>query len=131
LGQDDVTVEKARKIIGKRKIIGLSTHSVSEAHEAAKREVDYISVGPVFTTPTKPGYRPIGLRLLNILATKTKIPFVAIGGIDESNLEAVLASGAKRIAVVRAILSSKDPFLAAKNLVRKIKNDSIRTCKTK
>jgi len=117
LGQDDTPVETARRILGKKKIIGLSTHSASQIDEATKKDVDYISVGPVYSTPTKPDYAPVGLDLIRTASRKLKIPFVAIGGIDESNIKEVTAAGAKRIAVVRAILSSDSPFEATKNMI--------------
>ncbi len=116
LGQDDTPVETARRILGKKKIIGLSTHSASQIDEATKKDVDYISVGPVYSTPTKPDYAPVGLDLIRTASRKLKIPFVAIGGIDESNIKEVTAAGAKRIAVVRAVLSSNDPLEATKTL---------------
>ncbi|MFC1624290.1 thiamine phosphate synthase [Candidatus Omnitrophota bacterium] len=116
LGQEDMPVKVARSILGTKKIIGLSTHSMRQMREGGKLDVDYISVGPVFSTPTKPDYRAIGLELIEIASQELKIPFVAIGGIDESNIEDVSRAGARRIAVVRAILSSKDPFAAAKGL---------------
>ncbi len=122
LGQDDMSVEAARRVLGKNKIIGLSTHSVSQIDEAIKKDVDYISVGPVYSTPTKPDYPPVGLDLIRTASQKLKIPFVAIGGIDDSNIKEVLGAGAKRIAVVRAILSSDSPFEATKKIIEKIKN---------
>jgi len=125
LGQDDLPIDTARTLIGKEKIIGLSTHSIAQMHEAVKKDVDYISIGPVFSTPTKPDYKAVGLDIIKIASKEIKLPFVAIGGIDESNIKDVILAGAKRIAVVRAILSSQDPFTATKNLY-----DSIRTCKT-
>ncbi len=122
LGQDDMPVDAARKILGKDKIIGLSTHSESQIDEGVKKDVDYISVGPVYPTPTKPDYMPVGLDLIRTAFQRLKIPFVAIGGIDESNIRGVIAAGAKRIAVARAILSSDDPFEATKKIIKKIKD---------
>ena len=122
LGQDDMPVDAARKILGKDKIIGLSTHSESQIDEGAKKDVDYISIGPVYSTPTKPDYTPVGLDLIRTAFQRLKIPFVAIGGIDESNIRGVIAAGAKRIAVARAILSSDDPFEATKKIIKKIKD---------
>jgi len=120
LGQDDMSVETARKMLGEEGIIGLSTHSEQEMREAAKKDVDYISVGPVFETPTKLGCKAVGLELVELAAKEARKPFVAIGGINASNIRDVVASGAKRIAVVRAILSSDDPFIAAKDLMERI-----------
>ncbi len=125
LGQNDTPPEEARKLLGEKKIIGLSTHSVNQMREGAKLDIDYISIGPVFSTPTKPDYKPVGLELIKTALKEISIPFVAIGGINEVNIKDVALAGAKRIAVVRSILSSKDPFTATKNLY-----ESIKTCKT-
>lgn len=125
LGQNDTSPETARAKLGEKKIIGLSTHSIDQMREAVKKDIDYISIGPIFSTPTKPDYKSIGLEIIKIAAKEINIPFVAIGGIDESNIKDVTAMGAKRVAVVRAILSSNDPFTTAKNLY-----ETIRTSKT-
>ncbi|MBU1062101.1 MAG: thiamine phosphate synthase [Candidatus Omnitrophica bacterium] len=121
LGQEDMSVGEARRLLGKDKIIGISTHSIAQLYEAAKKDVDYISIGPIFGTSIKPDYNAIGLEPLRIAANEIKIPFVAIGGINESNLDTVVSAGAKRIAVVRAILSSEDTFLATKKLADKLR----------
>lgn len=121
IGQEDMPVEKARTILGRRKIIGLSTHSLTEMREAQDRDVDYISVGPVFPTETKPDYTPVGLGLVSSAARESQKPFVAIGGINRENIRDIVAAGAKRIAVVRAVLSAKDPFSAAKSLIEAVK----------
>lgn len=120
IGQEDMPVEKARKALGTKKIIGFSTHSLTQMLEARDRDVDYISVGPVFPTETKPGYAPVGLGLVRSAARELEKPFVAIGGINSANIRDVVAAGAKRIAVVRAVLSAKDPFLAAKDLIEAV-----------
>jgi thiamine-phosphate pyrophosphorylase len=83
---------------------------------AEKEGFDYIGVGPVFGTPTKPTYTPVGLDLVRFAAAHIKIPFVAIGGIDASNVKEVRAAGAKTVAVVRAVMAAKDPAQAAKHL---------------
>jgi len=116
LGQDDLPVAVARKILGRGKFIGLSTHSLGQALRGAREEVDYIGVGPIFKTPTKPTYEPVGLRLIEQVRTRIQIPFVCIGGIDELNVKQVLAAGAKRVAVVRAIFQARDVYQAAKSL---------------
>jgi thiamine-phosphate pyrophosphorylase len=101
VGQDTSTLE-ARKIIGEEMILGKTTHSLEQATKAIKEGADYISVGPVYATPTKPGRPAVGLAYVREAATHLEIPFVAIGGIDLSNVDDVLAAGAKTIAVVRA-----------------------------
>jgi len=102
LGQDDLSIDKARKILGPNKIIGASTHSFTQAMRAQKQGADYIAVGPIFSTPTKPGVKAVGLGLLRKVVQKVKIPVVAIGGIDRSNIGKVIKTGCKRAAVVRA-----------------------------
>ncbi len=117
LGQEDIPVAQARKILrGRFKIIGKSTHSLEQALEAEKEGVDYIGVGPVFSTPTKPLYEPVGIDLVSKVADSVRIPFVAIGGIDAENMEQVLEAGARRVAVVRAIWGNSNTFKAAQKL---------------
>src|SRR3989338_278972 len=120
IGQEDMPVENARKILGREKVIGLSTHSLTEMREAQDRDVDYISVGPVFHTETKPDYTPVGVGLVSSAARESQKPFVAIGGINRENIKDIVAAGARRVAVVRAVLSAKDPFSAAKNLIEAV-----------
>jgi thiamine-phosphate pyrophosphorylase len=114
VGQEDTAVAEARRIVGPGKLIGLSTHSPEQI--AAAEGVDYISVGPVWATPTKPGRPAVGLELLAEAARTAPVPFFAIGGIDESNVNEVVAAGATRIAVVRAIRDAADPGAAARAL---------------
>lgn len=116
IGQDDVEVEEARRIVGSDSLIGLSTHS--EEQIAAASGVDHISVGPVWETPTKEGRPAVGLELVRHAAETTVIPFFAIGGIDAGNVNEVLASGARRICVVRAIRDAQDPAAVAADLRR-------------
>lgn len=104
LGQDDTPIEIARKVLGRNKIIGISCHNLKQALAAQKRGADYIAVGPVFATSTKPEYKPIGLSLIKELRTKINIPFFAVGGIELSNINKVIFSGAERVAICRAIL---------------------------
>jgi len=123
LGQDDMPVRVARQIVRKRKhefIIGKSTHSLKQAIAAAQEGADYIGVGPVFATPTKPGVRPVGLGFVKQAAKHIRIPWVAIGGIDFSNVCEVATAGATRIAVVRAIFAEKDPEYAVRELKRQL-----------
>ena len=107
-GQDDLPVKAARAILGPQRIIGKSCHSVKEAIQAEREGVDYISIGPIFKTPTKPGYRPAGLKVLKETCQRLKIPIVAIGGINMDNIKLVRNAGAGLIAVVRAICKAKD-----------------------
>jgi thiamine-phosphate pyrophosphorylase len=118
VGQDDMHVEAVRELVGPDVLIGLSTHSpqqVDEAHRAAGG-VDYIGVGPVHATPTKPGRPAVGLQLVAHAAAHTTLPFFAIGGVDALTATAVREAGAARIAVVRAITEADDPAAAARAL---------------
>ena len=121
LGQEDANFKEARKILGKKAIIGRSTHNQAQAMKAQEEGFDYIGVGPVFRTPTKPTDHPVGLKLVEFASRHLQMPFVAIGGIDERNIEKVTKSGAKTIAVVRAVMGSRDPKMSVKNLLRKIR----------
>jgi thiamine-phosphate pyrophosphorylase len=107
VGQDDLPVDAARRFgIG----VGLSTHAPEEIDRA---DGDYIGVGPVYATPTKQGRAAVGLELVRYAAAHARQPWFAIGGIDESNVADVVAAGAERIAVVRAIGDAADPERAA------------------
>lgn len=108
LGDEDIPYAYARKLLGREKIIGLSTHSLKQALFAEKLGADYISLGPVFATPTKPEYKAVGLSLIRKVKNKIRIPFVAIGGINLNNLSKVLGAGADRVAVVRAVCRAKN-----------------------
>jgi len=122
LGQDDLPVAEARKLIFpmgvKNFLIGCSTHSLEQARDAERQGADYIGIGPVFATPTKPTYSPVGLDLVREVTSRVKTPHVAIGGIDALNVEQVLAAGAQRVAVVRAVCGADDVEKAARTLKR-------------
>ncbi|WP_320672210.1 thiamine phosphate synthase [Patulibacter defluvii] len=119
VGQDDLPVAEARAIVGPERLLGLSTHSPAQVDAAAahdpRRGPDHIGVGPVHATPTKLGTPGVGLELVRH-ATGGSLPFVAIGGIDAANVAAVVAAGAPRVAVVRAIADAPDPRAAAATL---------------
>ncbi|MCK9248227.1 MAG: thiamine phosphate synthase [Solirubrobacteraceae bacterium] len=113
VGQDDVAVAEARRVVGDGRLVGLSTHAPDEVDAAvAEGVVDHIGVGPVHATPTKAGRPAVGVALVRHAAARS-LPFVAIGGIDATNADAVLTGGAPRIAVVRAITDAPDPRTAA------------------
>lgn len=111
-------VEAARALLGPEAIIGLSTHSESEIAAAAELPVDYIAVGPVWETPTKPGRAAVGLALITHAAAHAVQPFFAIGGISPLNAEQVVRAGARRLCVVRAIRDAPNPGVAAEALRR-------------
>jgi thiamine-phosphate pyrophosphorylase len=120
LGQEDLPLEKARKLMGRNKIIGISTHNLKEALRAERGGADYIGVGPIFATPTK-NYLPRGLNLISRVKGKVKIPFVALGGIKENNIKEVKKAGAKCIALSSAILKAPNIKKATQKLINKIK----------
>lgn len=109
-------VEAARELLGAEAIVGLSTHSRREIADAAGLPLDYIAVGPIWETPTKPGRPGVGLELISHAAEHAPHPFFAIGGIDPGNAEEVVRAGAERLCVVRAIRDAADPEAAASAL---------------
>jgi thiamine-phosphate pyrophosphorylase len=110
VGQDDMPVAQARAIVGEDAIVGLSTHSVAQADAGARSGADYIAVGPVHATPTKEGRPAIGLEPIRHAAAHVAgLPWFAIGGIDQHTVGDVVAAGAGRAVIVRAIAHADDP----------------------
>jgi thiamine-phosphate pyrophosphorylase len=117
VGQEDASVEEARAAVGERRIVGRSTHVPVQGAEAdADPDVDYVVVGPVHATPTKPGRPAAGLEYVEWAAANVTKPWFAIGGLDAGNVDEVTARGASRIVVVRAIANAADPEAAARAL---------------
>jgi thiamine-phosphate pyrophosphorylase len=116
VGQDDMPVDRARQLVGDDRLVGLSTHSPEQVDAAILTDADYIGVGPVHATPTKPGRPAVGVELVGYAAAHATVPFFAIGGLDAENLPATLAAGATRAAVVRAITDAPDPEAQARRL---------------
>ncbi len=108
LGQSDLPLGTARRILGENKIIGVSCHTLTQALRAEAKGADYISIGPIFRTQTKPNLKPINLRLIRTIKQKIKIPFFVIGGINHSNINEVISYGAKRVALCRAICCAQN-----------------------
>ena len=108
LGQDDIPVERARQVAGYRTLIGKSTHSVAQAMAAAGEDTDYLGFGPLFATPTKPAYTPIGVNEIRLVHEMVNKPIFCIGGIKAENLGAVIEAGARRVVIVSAILQAED-----------------------
>jgi thiamine-phosphate pyrophosphorylase len=123
LGQDDLPVDVARAILGPGPVIGRSSHSAAQADAAASEpDVDYFCAGPVWTTPTKPGRPATGPGLLTHVARSAPArPWFAIGGISLGRLDEVLAAGATRVVVVRAITEADDPAAAAASFTRRLR----------
>lgn len=118
VGQDDTAVAAARATVGRDRLVGLSTHTPGQI-EAADG-VDYIGVGPVFETPTKPGRPAVGLELVGYAASHATVPFFAIGGITPDNVDQVRDAGAERVAVVRALTQAAAPGGAARRLTESL-----------
>jgi thiamine-phosphate pyrophosphorylase len=127
LGQRDLPPAAARAIVGPDVVIGRSTHSLAEAAAATgDRDVDYLCIGPTWPTPTKKGRPAAGLSAVSEVAelmseNASSVPWFAIGGIDEGTLDDVLAAGARRIVVVRAITEADDPARAAAGLSARVR----------
>ena len=117
LGQGDLPPAIARQLLGPGRLIGRSTHRIEQLRQAVADGCDYVGVGPVNATPTKPGRDPVGLSYVQQAAAESPIPMFAIGGIELANLAAVLQAGAQRVAVVRAITEALDPQAAARALL--------------
>jgi thiamine-phosphate diphosphorylase len=113
VGQDDTPAAAARELLGPDAIVGLSTHSEEQLAASAEAPVDYVSVGPIWETPTKAGRPGVGVGLVEHAASAPPHPFFAIGGIDPSNVGEVIAAGARRLGAVRAIRDAADPAGAA------------------
>jgi thiamine-phosphate pyrophosphorylase len=117
VGQDDIPPGEAREILGSDAIVGLSTHCREQIEAAQSEPVDYISVGPVWETPTKEGRSATGLELIRTASEIATMPWFAIGGIGPDNIAEVISAGAKRVCVVRAIRDAPDPRAAAQALI--------------
>jgi thiamine-phosphate pyrophosphorylase len=120
VGQGDLPATEARKIVGREKIVGVSTHSIEQAKQAVLDGANYIGVGPVFRSPTKPRDFLPGLALATQVAEQIRIPAVAIAGIDEGNVDEGIATGIKRIAVTAAVTGCDEVRDAAVRLKNKL-----------
>ncbi len=106
VGQDDDSIEVARRKAGRSVLIGKSTHSLEQALAAQREGADYIGFGPIFATPTKPDYAPIGLGDIRRVHAEVSLPIFCIGGINIDNLQSVIGAGAKRVVMVSALLKA-------------------------
>ncbi len=120
LGQHDIGISEARDFLGNKKVIGVSTHNIEQARRAQEEGADYIAIGPVYPTSTKINEPPVGLEVVQEVAEKISIPFVVIGAITLKNLDEVLKTGATRVAVCSAIISSKDVLSSTRQFKDKL-----------
>jgi thiamine-phosphate pyrophosphorylase len=121
VGQDDMSVAEARRLAGPGALIGKSTHSWEQARASASESPDYIGFGPLFATPTKPDYTPIGTEQIHQVHAEVNIPIFCIGGIKLGNLPSLLDAGAQRVVIVSDLLLAQDPMRrtsTCKNLLR-------------
>jgi len=129
VGQDDATIEKVRAQIKRPIVVGKSTHSIEQAVAAESEGADYIGFGPIFSTPTKPDYSPIGLAQIREVHERVSIPIFCIGGIKSENLTQVIAAGAKRVVIVSGLLQAHniaEYARACKKLLRR-EHDQVTT----
>lgn len=121
VGQEDLPVDAVRSLIGENKIIGLSTHSPKQAEQAIAQGVDYIGVGPIFTTETKEDVcAAVGLEYLDHVVANSPLSFVAIGGIKEHNIDEIITRGARSICLVTEIVGSEDIYSTVVRLESKL-----------
>jgi thiamine-phosphate pyrophosphorylase len=121
LGQDDLPPRAARPLLRKGMILGRSTHSVAEARQARDDGADYIAVGSMFATPTKPDFRLVGPELLRQIRPETALPLIGIGGITPENVAAVIRAGADGVAVISAVCGAADPGPATRRCLDAIR----------
>ena len=120
LGQLDMPIATARQLLGPQRLIGRSTTNSDEMQQAIAEGADYIGVGPVYETPTKEGKAAVGLEYIRYAARHSTVPWFAIGGIDTTNINDVIAAGAMRVAVVRAVMQAEQPTLVAQYLLSQL-----------
>lgn len=120
VGQQDIPLGEVRELVGPDVLIGLSTHAQDEIDAVDPALVDYIGVGPVHATPTKPGRPAVGVELLRYASEHSPVPFFAIGGLSAENLGDAIDAGARRAVVLRAITDADDPRSAARVLRQKL-----------
>ncbi|MCK5306252.1 MAG: thiamine phosphate synthase [Candidatus Omnitrophica bacterium] len=120
LGQNDLSIGETRRLLGKKYIIGKSTHNIKEAKDAFKEGADYIGIGPAFLTATKPRLKPVGLKIIEEIINMTPVPYFVIGGINPQNISRLSAIKAKRIAVFSFIIESADPAGQTNKLIEKL-----------
>jgi thiamine-phosphate diphosphorylase len=117
-----LSVSQVRKIAGSQLIIGKSTHNPAEAQQAIDHNADYLAVGSIFTSPTKPEITPSGLELIRQIRSLTSRPIIAIGGIDETNAHKPIQAGADAVAVCQGVIASVNPQKAAQNIKNAVLN---------
>jgi thiamine-phosphate pyrophosphorylase len=131
VGQDDAPVAEVRAAVSRPIIVGKSTHSLAQAGAAQKEGADYIGFGPLFATPTKPDYKPIGLAHIRDVHRDAALPIFCIGGIKLENLAEVIAAGARRVVIVSGLLKAQDVVAYAKQAKALLLQSEIENPKSK
>ncbi len=121
VGQDELTVRDARRIVGANRLVGVSTHSIEQARAAVLDGADYLGVGPVFVSQTKSFDALAGLEFVSQAAAEIGLPWYAIGGISPQNVREVCDAGATRVAVSSVICTARDPQVVASSLVSSVR----------
>jgi thiamine-phosphate pyrophosphorylase len=121
LGQDDLPASVARRLLPPSMFLGVSTHSLEQARQAEREGADYIAVGSIFPTATKPEFQLVGLDLLRVIRQAIAAPLVAIGGITADNAEEAIRAGADGVAVISAVCGARDPAEATRRLLERIR----------
>ena len=124
LGQDDIDIKTARKLLGSSKIIGVSANNSTDINKAVKDGCDYIGVGPVFPTLTKKGKKPLGLEKIKALTKDINIPCFAIGGINQLNISSLKNHGIGKVAIVSGLLNSEDPKEEAIIILKELSHEN-------
>lgn len=122
LGQDDLPARVARPLLRRGMVLGVSTHSIAQAHVARDDGADYIAVGSMFATATKPDFELVGPSLVRRLRPDIQIPVVGIGGITPDNVGEVIRAGADGVAVISAVCAAPDPMAATRRLLEAIRS---------
>ena len=125
LGQTDMPVETARQLLGPHRLIGQSTTNWEEMQRALQTSADYIGVGPVYATPTKPGKAAAGLEYVRLAVEKSTVPWFAIGGINAKTLPEVVKAGATQVSVVRSLMLTDDPTAAARTMLEIVESGKV------
>jgi len=123
LGQDDLPTRAARPLLHPGMVLGRSTHSVAQAREAQSEGADYIAVGSMFPTQTKPDFELVGPELLRTVRPETKAPLIGIGGITRENVAQVIRAGADGVAVISAVCGAPDPAAATREFLAAIRTE--------
>ena len=124
LGQEDLPIKFVREILGAERIIGLSTHSLAEIKEANSQDCNYIGVGPIYKTTSKPNKDGLGLKLMKEVASQCNKPWFAIGGINKQNISQLKEVGFKKFAMVSEIMNSEDPLEEAIIILKELSNEN-------